>query len=265
MSIDLELLIKAYANGYFPMADSRDDLEVLWVEPKIRAILPLDGLKVSKSLAKTIRQNRFRVTSDTAFEQVIKLCAESTKGREETWINNDIEKAFMELHEYGRAHSIECWLDTQDGPELVGGLYGLALRQCFFGESMFSRATDASKVALAWLVARLRIGRYQLLDCQFMTDHLSSLGAVEVDQKEYFNMLQAALQVLPDQVVSTVCSSTAGSSSSTSSSSGTFGADWGAFEGFLAAGLSAESGASSGLKSSSSPGNFILHSLIQTS
>jgi leucyl/phenylalanyl-tRNA---protein transferase len=264
MSIDLELLIKAYANGYFPMADSRDDLEVLWVEPKVRAILPLDGLKISKSLAKTIRQDRFRVTSDTAFQQVIQRCAESTKGREETWINNDIEEAFMELHEFGRAHSIECWLDTDDGPELVGGLYGLALRQSFFGESMFSRATDASKVALAWLVARMRMGRYQLLDCQFMTDHLSSLGAVEVNRQEYFEMLQSALIDLPDQVVSTVCSSTAGSSSP-STSSGSFGADWGALDGFLASGLSSESGASAGLKSSSSPGNFILHSLIQTS
>jgi leucyl/phenylalanyl-tRNA--protein transferase len=262
MSINLELLIKAYANGYFPMADARDDPEVLWVEPKIRAILPLDGLKLSKSLAKTVRQDRFRVTTDTAFAEVIARCAESAKGREETWINADIEEAFMDLHSFGRAHSIECWLDTDDGPKLVGGLYGLALRKCFFGESMFSRATDASKVALVWLIARMRIGGFQLLDCQFMTEHLGRLGAVEVPQQEYFAMLQAALKNGEDQVVSTVCSSAAGSSAS---SSGSSGADWGALDGFLAAGAVAGSDPSLGLAVSSSPGKFILHSLIQTS
>lgn len=266
MSINLELLIKAYANGYFPMADARDDPEVLWVEPKVRAIMPLDGLKLSKSLAKTIRQDKFRVTTDTAFEQVIALCAESAKGREETWINSDIEEAFLELHEFDRAHSVECWLDTDNGPELVGGLYGLALRQCFFGESMFSRATDASKVALAWLIARMRIGGYKLLDCQFMTDHLNSLGAIEVSKKQYFNMLQASLQHYEPQVVSTVCSSTAGSSlSSSAPASGWTGADWGALEGFLAAGLGADPSAADDAAASSSPGKLILHSLTQTS
>ncbi len=263
MSINLELLIKAYANGYFPMADSRDDTEILWVEPKKRAIMPLDGLRVSKSLAKTIRQDRFRVTTDTAFHQVIKLCAESAKGREETWINADIENAFLELHEFKRAHSIECWLDTDDGPQLVGGLYGLALRQCFFGESMFSRSTDASKVALAWLVARLRIGGYSLLDCQFMTEHLQSLGAIEVPQKAYFAMLQLALKDPENQVVSTFCSSVAGSSASSSADGA--GADWGALEGFLASGLSGVLGSDFEAASSSSPGKLILHSLTQTS
>ena len=263
MSINLELLIKAYASGYFPMADSRDDPEVLWVEPKVRAILPLDGLKMSKSLAKTIRQDKFRVTTNTAFKQVISLCAASAKGREETWINTDIEDAFLKLHDYSRAHSIECWQDTDDGPILVGGLYGLALRQCFFGESMFSRATDASKVALAWLVARMRVGGYQLLDCQFMTEHLSSLGAIEVSQLEYFGLLQSALKGFPDQVVSTVGSSTAGSSGS--SAAGSAGADWGALEGFLAAGLCADSDDGPDDLSSSSPGKLILHSLTQTS
>jgi leucyl/phenylalanyl-tRNA---protein transferase len=263
MSINLELLIKAYANGYFPMADARDDVDVLWVEPKMRAIMPLDGLKLSKSLAKTIRQDRFRVTTDTAFEQVISLCAESAKGREETWINRDIEDAFLKLHEYGRAHSIECWLDGSDGPELVGGLYGLALRQSFFGESMFSRATDASKVALAWLVARLRVGGYHLLDCQFMTDHLSSLGAVEISQSEYFDLLQAALQSAPNQAGSGVAASSDGSSGGPTS--GCVGADWGVLDGALAEALGAESVEAFGTTTSSSPGKLILHSLTQTS
>jgi leucyl/phenylalanyl-tRNA--protein transferase len=184
-AIDPDLLLRAYAIGVFPMSDSRDAEEVFWVEPRRRAILPLDGFRLSRSLRKTIRSGEYRVTSDTAFSEVVRRCAE----REETWINADIEESYGRLHERGHAHSIECWR----GEELAGGLYGVNLGAAFFGESMFSTRRDASKVALAWLVARLRVGGYLLLDCQFMTDHLRSLGAVEVTQQDYLALLESAL------------------------------------------------------------------------
>ncbi|HEX8666779.1 MAG TPA: leucyl/phenylalanyl-tRNA--protein transferase [Allosphingosinicella sp.] len=183
--IDPELLLRAYSIGVFPMADSRDAAEVFWVEPRRRAILPLDGFRLSRSLRKTLRSGRFEVTRDAAFGEVVRRCSE----RDETWINGEIEKSYVRLHELGHARSIECWCDGV----LVGGLYGVALGAAFFGESMFSSATDASKVALAWLVARLRVGRYRLLDCQFMTDHLRSLGAVEISQQDYLALLESAL------------------------------------------------------------------------
>ena len=189
MPIDLDLLLQAYANGIFPMSDARDDPDTFWIEPEYRAILPLEEFRLSKSLAKTIRQGRFTVTADTAFAQIIATCAESQDDRRETWINPDIEESFCQLHAQGRAHSVECWLDGR----LVGGLYGLAMGRAFFGESMFSRETDASKVALAWLVARLKIGGFELLDCQFMTDHLASLGAIEITQGKYLKLLESAL------------------------------------------------------------------------
>ncbi|MEP2101577.1 MAG: leucyl/phenylalanyl-tRNA--protein transferase [Parasphingorhabdus sp.] len=193
MAIEIELLLKAYASGIFPMADARDDPETFWVEPKTRAILPLDGFRMSRSLRKTIRSGRFEVTADTAFAEVIAICAESASDRRETWINADIEEAFVQLHERGHAHSVECWLVDEKGEKtLVGGLYGLVIGEAFCGESMFSRARDASKVALAWLVARLIVGRFTLLDCQFMTDHLASLGAIEISQEEYLDRLGAA-------------------------------------------------------------------------
>jgi leucyl/phenylalanyl-tRNA--protein transferase len=184
-AIDPDLLLRAYSIGVFPMSDSRDADEVFWVEPRRRAILPLDSFRLSRSLRKTIRSGEYRVTRDTAFAEVVRRCA----GREETWINGDIEESYARLHERGHAHSIECW----QGDELVGGLYGVNLGAAFFGESMFSARRDASKVALAWLVARLRVGGYVLLDCQFMTDHLRSLGAVEVTQSDYLALLESAL------------------------------------------------------------------------
>jgi leucyl/phenylalanyl-tRNA--protein transferase len=183
--LDPDLLLRAYVIGVFPMSDSRDAKEVFWVEPRRRAIIPLDGFRLSRSLRKTIRSGSFTVTHDTAFSDVVALCAE----REETWINATIEASFAELHRLGHAHSIECW---QEG-SLVGGLYGVKLGSAFFGESMFSRRTDASKVALAWLVARMKVGGFQLLDCQFMTEHLRSLGAVEITQEDYVSMLSDAL------------------------------------------------------------------------
>ncbi|SNS37726.1 leucyl/phenylalanyl-tRNA--protein transferase [Sphingomonas laterariae] len=171
------------------MADSRAAREIFWVEPKRRGVLPLDGFRLSHSLAKRVRSDRFRVTANQAFGRVVSLCAEPSPDRPDTWINPQIEGAYGDLHARGHAHSIECWL----GDELVGGLYGVTLGGAFFGESMFSRESDASKVALAWLVARLRVGNFVLLDCQFITDHLASLGAIEISRDDYVSLLDAAL------------------------------------------------------------------------
>jgi leucyl/phenylalanyl-tRNA--protein transferase len=183
--LDPDLLLRAYAIGVFPMADSRDARDVFWVEPKRRAIIPLEGFRMSRSLRGTIRSGAFSVTRDAAFDEVVARCAQ----REETWINRPIEQSFAQLHRLGHAHSIECW----SGEELAGGLYGIKLGAAFFGESMFSSRRDASKVALAWLVARLKVGGYRLLDCQFMTEHLRSLGAVEITQEDYVALLSDAL------------------------------------------------------------------------
>ena len=186
-SLDPRLLLDGYAAGIFPMADSRGSDELFWVEPRSRAILPLDGFHLSRSLRRTLASGRFSVTRDRAFAQVIAACAD----REQTWINGDIERAMLALHASGNAHSVECW---QDG-RLAGGLYGVKLGRAFFGESMFSIAADASKVALASLVARLKAGGFSLLDCQFMTDHLASLGAVSVPRADYVRLLSAAVGV----------------------------------------------------------------------
>ena len=262
MTIDLNLLMHAYAHGYFPMSDSRDDEEIFWVEPKRRAILPLEGLHISKSLAKTVRQDRFRVTTDTAFEQVIARCAESASDREDTWINSQIEDAFVKLHRLGHTHSVECWLEGDNGMQLVGGLYGLALGGAFFGESMFSREADASKVALVWLVAHLRAAGFKLLDCQFITDHLTSLGAMEIPQAEYLEKLADVTSGLADQA-SVAPSSTGSSAAGVAGVSGAgLVGDWGAADGFLGAALSEDGG---GGGNSSSPGKRILHSLTHTS
>src|SRR4029450_891494 len=183
--LDPRLLLRGYAAGIFPMADAREGQDIFGVEPRNRAIIPLEAFHVSHSLARTLRQGRFTVTRDLAFAQVMHACAQ----REETWINAEIERATLGLHAAGHAHSIECWREG----ELVGGLYGVRLGRAFFGESMFSRMTDASKVALAWLVARLKVGHFTLLDCQFMTDHLQSLGAINVRRQDYAGLLAGAL------------------------------------------------------------------------
>ena len=164
-----DLLLRAYSIGVFPMAESRGAKELFWVEPHERGVFPLDGLIVSKSLAKTVRSDRFRVVADRDFPAVIRACAE----REKTWINDEIVRLYGELFDAGHAHSIEVYEDK----ELVGGLYGVSLRSAFFGESMFHRARDASKVALVHLFARLRAGGFRLLDTQFLTEHLMSLGS----------------------------------------------------------------------------------------
>jgi leucyl/phenylalanyl-tRNA---protein transferase len=183
--LDPRLLLQGYAAGIFPMADSREASDLFWVEPRSRAILPLDEFHLSRSLRRTIRSGKFSVTMNRCFAAVISACAD----REETWINADIERAMLVLHSSGHAHSLEVWNEG----ELVGGLYGVKLGRAFFGESMFSRKTDASKVALAWLIARMKTGGYTLLDCQFMTAHLASLGAKTVSRKTYIALLSGAL------------------------------------------------------------------------
>lgn len=184
-TLDPDLLLRAYSIGVFPMSDGRHAEELYWVEPRHRAIIPLDGFHLSHSLRKTVRSGLFEVTRDAAFAEIIRLCAQ----RQDTWINAEIEASYIRLHEAGRAHSIEVWREGR----LVGGLYGVRLGAAFFGESMVSLERDASKVALAWLVARLIVGNFQLLDCQFMTPHLKTLGAVEIDQKDYLVLLESAL------------------------------------------------------------------------
>jgi len=240
--IDPDVLLRAYAIGVFPMSDSRDAEEVFWVEPKRRAVIPLDALKVSHSLRKTIRSDRFRVSADSAFEEVIRRCAD----RPETWINTPIEESFVRLHALGFAHSIEC----RHGGALVGGLYGVALGRAFFGESMFSAETDASKVALAWLVARLKAGGYTLLDCQFMTEHLRSLGAVEISKKDYLGLLSAAVST---------AAAVGGSAGRAGAGEGLRTGDFGALDRLLAAELAAPGGGAS------SPGRFIAQLLGVTS
>jgi leucyl/phenylalanyl-tRNA--protein transferase len=187
--LDPRLLLQGYATGIFPMADSRDAAELFWVEPRNRAIIPLDRFHMSRSLKRTLRSGRFVITHDRGFHAVITACAE----REETWINQELEHAMLALHGSGHAHSVEVWSAGDSGPQLVGGLYGVKLGRAFFGESMFSRQRDASKVALAWLVARLKVGGFSLLDCQFMTEHLASLGAISVPRETYVALLSAAL------------------------------------------------------------------------
>lgn len=183
----------AYRSGIFPMADRRDDPEIFWVEPRLRAILPLDGFHLSQSLARTLRRGRFTVTCNTAFSQVLDACAAPREGESGSWISHRIQASYEALHGRGHAHSVECWQEDAEGqPQLVGGLYGVGFDGVFCGESMFSRRPDASKVALAWLVAALRKGGAQLLDCQFITPHLASMGAVEISQKRYLSLLKRA-------------------------------------------------------------------------
>ncbi len=191
--VPVETLLLAYRSGIFPMADRREDTEVFWVEPRERAILPLDGLHVSKSLRKVLRADRYTVTLDQAFEQVIRACAEPREDHPETWISERIVQSYLGLHRAGHAHSVECWsVDEAGNRQLVGGLYGVSFDRVFCGESMFSRADNASKVALAWLVAVLRQAGFTLLDCQFMTEHLRSMGAVEIPQREYRRLVEQA-------------------------------------------------------------------------
>ncbi|MDE2240769.1 MAG: leucyl/phenylalanyl-tRNA--protein transferase [Rhodospirillales bacterium] len=186
-----DLLLRAYRLGLFPMAESRESRTLHWLDPDSRGVLPLNGFHIPRSLMKTLRSSRFTVTADEDFPGTIAACAAQRSNRPETWINHEIETLFVELYRLGFAHSVESW---EDG-KLVGGLYGAALGGVFFGESMFSTATDASKIALAHLVARLRLGGYTLLDTQFITTHLARFGAQEVPRGTYHTMLAEAVEV----------------------------------------------------------------------
>ncbi len=236
--IPAEMLLLAYRGGVFPMADGRDESEVFWVEPRERAVFPLDRFAPSRSLAKAVRQDRYRVTCDAAFAQVVEACAAPRPEHPETWISHRIEQSYIALNKAGHAHSIECWRDDEHGCELVGGLYGVSFDRTFCGESMFSRADNASKVALVWLVALMRRAGFALLDCQFMTDHLASLGAVSMSREAYRAQLSLSAKGLPARPLDAV---------------------WRELE--------AEAAASPDQSSAghSSPGKLILQSLTQTS
>lgn len=185
-----DLLLKGYSVGIFPMAEHRDDPDIFWVDPRLRGVFPIDGFHISRSLARVMRRTRFTVTIDTAFADVVRGCAD----REDTWINAEIFTLYQALHDRGAAHSLEVW----DGDELVGGVYGVTLGAAFFGESMFSRRDNASKIALACLIDRLKRAGFTLFDTQFLTPHLASLGAKEITRDTYHRQLEVAQQLAAD-------------------------------------------------------------------
>ncbi len=189
-----EVLLKAYAFGVFPMAEDRDDPTLYWMDPDYRGIIPLDAVHIPRRLKRTVRRDAYEVRIDSAFESVIRACATPGPGRRATWINERIVELYNALFERGHAHSVECW---QDG-ELVGGLYGVSLGAAFFGESMFSRSRDASKVALVHLLGRLIAGRYKLLDTQYLTEHLAQFGAIEIPRFDYRRRLRRAINMAAD-------------------------------------------------------------------
>jgi len=191
LEITPELLLQAYRIGVFPMGERRDDPKLYWLDPRLRAVLPLDGFHLPRRLSRTVRADRFQVTADTSFRDVMRACAEPRPGHPESWINDPILDLYGTLYLRGHAHSIEC---RRDG-KLAGGLYGVQVGAAFFGESMFSRERDASKVALVHLVARLIRGGFRLLDCQFMTEHLRSFGAVEISREEFRVQLAGAVDL----------------------------------------------------------------------
>jgi len=188
-------LLNCYRRGVFPMADSREDMHLFLMDPDLRGILPLDGFHVPSRLRKTIRKNPFKITVDTAFNRVMEACAEPHDNRPATWINTPILNLYAALHREGYAHSVECW---DDEGQLVGGLYGVSIGGAFFGESMFSRATDASKIALVHLIARLITGGYQLLDAQFHNPHLEQFGLIEIPREDFRQRLWQALRTNAD-------------------------------------------------------------------
>ncbi|MCL6283442.1 leucyl/phenylalanyl-tRNA--protein transferase [Ruegeria sp. 2012CJ41-6] len=185
MTLSPELLLHGYSIGIFPMAEHREDPEIFWVDPKLRGVFPLDGFHISRSLARRLRRQDYRITINRAFEAVVDGCAD----RSETWINAELRSHYLTLHQRGDAHSLEVW----DGHQLIGGVYGVVLGAAFFGESMFSRRRDASKLALAYLTDRLVQTGFQLFDTQFLTPHLASLGAIEIPRSDYHAMLANAV------------------------------------------------------------------------
>lgn len=239
------------------MADGADDPSVHWVEPRLRAILPLDGFRLSRSLKKVIISDRFRVTTDTVFADMVALCAEPADDRPTTWINPVIKASYDRLFRLGHAHSIECW----HGDDLVGGLYGVSLGRAFFGESMVSRARDASKVALAHLVARLRAGGWQLLDCQFITPHLASLGAIEIPQRDYLKRLYSVLSGAGDAGAALGAGTGGGATAGVPSPPFVAG-DWAALD---ALGAAEDAALGAGRASGSPPGYVIAQLLTNTS
>jgi len=184
-----DILVRAYAAGVFPMAESADDPELFWVDPRRRGILPLDAFHVPRRLRRVMRRRIFEIRCDSAFEDVIRACAKAVDKRPNTWINDEIVRLYTALFSRGAAHTVECWRNGK----VVGGLYGVSLGAVFFGESMFSRETDASKVALVHLVARLRLGGFRLLDTQFLTPHLARFGGIEISRARYHRLLAEAL------------------------------------------------------------------------
>jgi leucyl/phenylalanyl-tRNA--protein transferase len=248
--IPSELLLTAYRSGIFPMADSRADEEIYWVEPRERAVIPLEPFRCSRSLAKAVRQDRFRVTCNADFAGVVAACAAPRPGHPESWISERIAASYRALHLAGHAHSLECW----DGEAMVGGLYGVGFDRAFCGESMFSRATDASKVALVWLVALLRHAGYTLLDCQFMTGHLASLGAVPVKREAYLEAVAEAIAAGPALALPEAYASLFGAAGSAV-----------AVADGVAAGAAGAASSSSSAAGASSPGKLILQSLTHTS
>lgn len=263
--IPVETLLLAYRSGIFPMADKREDSEVFWVEPRERAIIPLEGLYVSKSLRKVLRADRFSVTIDRAFEQVVRACAEPRADHPETWISERIVQSYIGLHRAGHAHSVECWQPDAGGRlRLVGGLYGVSFDRVLCGESMFSRVPDASKVALTWLVALLRSAGFALLDCQFMTEHLRSMGAIEMSQAEYRQLVSRA-QGRPRTSLGTAWRGFAAGYASGVGT--TAGAGVGVADGVAAGGRAAgvPDGEAEGAAEPSSPGKRIVQSLTHTS
>jgi leucyl/phenylalanyl-tRNA--protein transferase len=230
-------LLACYASGVFPMADDRDDEEMFLVDPQRRGVVPLDRFHVSRRLARTVRAGSFDIRVDSAFQHVVQACAAETAERAETWISRPIEQLYLDLHRMGHAHSVECWRDGA----LAGGLYGVSLQAAFFGESMFSRVRDASKVALVHLVARLIAGGFRLLDAQFMTGHLTQFGAEEISRAEYHRRLSRAMAASADFYAF-------GGGASASSGGGTgAGLDLGG------AGLAAAGGAGAGFGASAAP------------
>lgn len=268
--IPVETLLLAYRSGIFPMADERDDPEVFWVEPRERAIIPLDGVHLSKSLRKVIRADRFLVTVDRAFEQVIRACAEPRPDHPDTWISERIVQSYVGLHRAGHAHSVECWQAGSGGQlELTGGLYGVSFDRVFCGESMFSRVPDASKVALVWLVAMMRRAGHVLLDCQFMTDHLRSMGAVQLAQADYRRLVERArgetrisLGAARRSFGFGFSSGYAAGAAAGGGAGEAAGAGVGAAEGL---GAGRPEGSGLGAAGPSSPGKLIVQSLTQTS
>jgi leucyl/phenylalanyl-tRNA--protein transferase len=259
--LPVKMLLLAYRSGIFPMSDSRDDPQVFWVEPRERAVIPLGQFHLSRSLAKVVRQDRYRVTCNADFSGVLQACAaprpDESGALADTWINHKIAASYLALHHAGHAHSIECWLDG----EMVGGLYGVSFNRAFCGESMFSTADNASKVALAWLVAAMRRAGFRLLDCQFMTDHLATLGATTISREDYLARLELACEDgFAADLPAAIAQFSAGAAGA-----GVAAADGAAKGG--AAGVLAAFGAAGagGATTASSPGKLIAQSFIHTS